>query len=154
MRGVIYKLYTKNSPIYYIGSTKRTLEQRLSDHLYTPTSSSRKVITCGDVCIDELEVFDEIERTELYRREKEVIMEHKNNNPELCVNAYYGQTLAPNYHSNYLSVYRKKYAVECHDKKIKSQAKWRAKNADKIREYQRSYNERKKKLNADKKTIL
>ena len=109
-----------------------------------PTPSSIKVLNCGEVCIDELIVFDDITRSDLYKQEMKVIMEHKNKNPELCVNANHGQTFAPNYMSNYLSVYRKKYAVECHDKKIKSQAKWRAKNADKIREYQKLYNERKK----------
>lgn len=144
MRGVIYKLYTKNSDIYYIGSTQTGVEDRLKRHFYTPTPSSVKVLNCGEVCIEELIVFDDITRSELYKQESKVIMEHKNNNPELCVNAKHGQTLDPNYMSNYLSVYRKKYAKECHNKKIESQAKWRAKNKEKIDAYQKNYRERKK----------
>lgn len=79
-KGKIYAIYSPSLNITYIGSTTKTLKERLYGHLKGNTTGSKQVLKCNDYKITLLENFPCANRYELEMRETEYI---KNNE---CVN--------------------------------------------------------------------
>ena len=78
--GKIYKLHSNNLPdILYIGSTVKTLNERLSIHVCNAKRfnyASRQIIEAGDYHMDELEAFPCTSNLELWKREQHWMDKH------------------------------------------------------------------------------
>jgi hypothetical protein len=83
--GMIYKLTCKNTLKTYYGSTTGDIANRLCEHEHKfkrgVKHSSADIIAGGNYCIEELELIDFEDKTELRERERFYIMNDKN-----CIN--------------------------------------------------------------------
>jgi hypothetical protein len=125
-KGKIYKLWSPSKNLVYYGSTTESLSSRLAKHSYTYKNQDKyknkysafKVLECDDYKLELVKLFPCNNRQQLLKEEGEYI---KNNE---CVNkCVAGRTTAE---------YSKQYRID---------------NADKIKEYHKIYNERKKQNN-------
>jgi len=123
MKGFIYAIKSPNTDKIYIGSTFTDINKRLSQHLAAGTTNSSIIIAAGDPFIELLEEVMVMNRSELCRKEGE----HIKANIDLCVNKLIaGRTLKESQkayqtkHAEWYKEYRKE---------------WRAKNADKLKQY-------------------
>jgi hypothetical protein len=96
-QGKIYKIVSANSSKCYVGSTTKTLKQRLNKHYNhyneNKTCSSREVLSCGDVSIELIKEFPCNSKRELEREEGKYQLELD------CVNKH----IAGRTHNEYIN---------------------------------------------------
>jgi hypothetical protein len=140
LNGKIYKLVNSNSDKIYIGSTYKTLNERLSAHK-SPSNkaTSRKIFEIeGDVTIELIENYPCNCKKDLWKREKELIELNIN----ICINkciptrtkkdsdrAYYLN------HKEERAIYRKKYYNEHKEEMINQHKEYIEANKEKMKEY-------------------
>ena len=75
--GKIYQIWSPNTDRVYIGSTTQPLHKRLHDHKKGLTGKkyrcSRKVLECGEACIELIEDYPCAKKSELNRREGQIM---------------------------------------------------------------------------------
>ena len=80
--GKIYQIWSPNTDKVYIGSTTQPLHKRFSQHNKGLTGKkyvySRKVLECGDACIELIEEYPCANKSELNRREGQVMRGYDN----------------------------------------------------------------------------
>ena len=89
MRGYIYKICSPNTDLIYIGSTSKSLQNRLASHYFfynkygihssKLNGRSYRVLEHGDAYIELLDEIDFNHKDELYNLEKRYIMEGGDN---------------------------------------------------------------------------
>jgi len=101
---LIYKLYNEND--CYVGSTKISLNTRLSQH------ESRHNRCCSKSIIDsgnyKIEKVDEVDSEERFKREQEFINELSTLNQHKCYSEF-----RDNYHRQYYLAHRDKINCDC-----------------------------------------
>ena len=132
--GKIYKLWSPSKNLVYYGSTTEPLCVRYAKHCYTfrnpdkyGSRDANKIMICGDYKCELVEAYPCNNKQELTLKEAEYI---RNNE---CINKQIPTGLI--WDANY----KKQYAKLYYDK-----------NGDKLREYQKKYNEQKKQANLSK----
>ena len=120
----IYKIWSPSTGLTYIGSTCSTLSKRISQHKDNKTCyeagkrsyvTSFKVLDQPDARIDLIEYFPCNNRTELNRREGEIIVQTQCINKQIA-----GQT-------------KKEYNKKYYDKTAERKKEYRQKNKDAIK---------------------
>jgi len=145
-QGKIYKLYSvSNKDLIYYGSTIRTLNKRLGEHIKDYKNNrgctSRKVIAAGDYKIELIEEYPCANTTELERREGEYTKANK------CVNEVIaGRTQKEWYEDNKEKIIEQsKLWNEVNKEKITKQRKiWYEVNKEKRLEQTKQYYENNK----------
>ena len=157
-RGQIYSIRSKQTEMFYIGSTIQPLHKRFHEHKrHNGECSSKEILKYDDAYIEWIEDFPCNSKKELHRREGQLQREHKN----LCVNVLiagrtYSEWVADNlqaqinkrqvyYQKNkeiileknrlheiknkqYRNEYRKNYNIKNSEKNIQYQKDYRLKN--------------------------
>ena len=104
MSVLIYKLYNEND--CYIGSTKKTLTTRLSQH------KSRHNRCCSKIVIEsgnyDIEKLDEVNAEERYKREQQFINELSTLNQHKCYSEF-----RDDYQRQYFLAHRDKTSCDC-----------------------------------------
>jgi len=136
-KGKIYKLFSvSNEDLIYYGSTIRTLNKRLGEHIKDYKNNrgctSRKVIAAGDYKIELIEEYPCANTTELERREGEYTKANK------CVNQKIpGRT-------------RKEYKEDNKEKIAKQKKIWNENNKEAVTEQRKKYYENNKEAIAER----
>lgn len=104
----IYLLFSESANLYYYGSTRQSLSQRLAEHKrdskVNKSVKSKEIMKCPDYKIIALEEFQNIESNDLIIKEAYYITNNK------CINKNIpGATLKENYARDYMRNYMKKY---------------------------------------------
>lgn len=138
--GKIYKITSPNCDEVYIGSTICTLKERLKCHksaCKTTNCNSKVVIDKGDAIIELIEDFPCENRTELERREGEIMKATLN----CCNERIAGRTVKEYYEDNVIIIIeqKKQYRIENADKIRKQKQQFRIDNPDIMRERDRQY---------------
>lgn len=103
---VIYLLFSESAGLYYYGSTRQLLSQRLAEHKrdakIKKSIKSYEIMKCDDYKIIVLEKFENIESNDLKIKEGYYITNNK------CINKNVpGATLKEDYMRNYMRNYMK-----------------------------------------------
>ena len=106
--GIIYLLFSESADLYYYGSTRQSLSQRLAEHKrdskVNKSVKSKEIMKCHDYKIIALEEFKNIESNDLIIKEGYYITNNK------CINKNIpGTTLKENYMRDYMRNYMKEY---------------------------------------------
>ena len=101
---IIYLLFSEKADLYYYGSTRQKLCQRLAEHKrdakVNKSINSKKIMKCDDYKIIALEIFENIESNDLKIKESYYITNNK------CINKNVpGATLKENYMRDYMRNY-------------------------------------------------
>lgn len=104
---IIYLLFSESADLYYYGSTRQSITQRLAEHKrdakVNKTVKSKEIMKCHDYKIIALEEFQNIESIDLRIKEGYYITNNK------CINKNIpGATLKKNYMRDYMRAWRKK----------------------------------------------
>lgn len=104
---IIYLLFSKSADLYYYGSTRQSLSQRLAEHKrdakVNKSVNSKEIMKCHDYKIIALEEFQNIESNDLIIKEGNYITNNK------CINKNIpGATLKENYARDYMRAWRQK----------------------------------------------
>ena len=164
--GKIYKLSCLETGQYYIGSTCKTLENRLQHHKYHKKCMSVKVLEYNNYKIDLIVEYPCDSNIEL--RKKEAYYQRLYKNDSLCVNCriedrthdewieenkeYFRNVLKANYQQNKekvkeqhnkrsyeIAIYQKEYRLKNKEKLNQRTKEWRGKNKEKFKRNQREY---------------
>ena len=101
---LIYKLYNEND--CYVGSTKKSLNTRLSQHKSKHNRCcSKLIIEQGDY---KMEQIDEVDSNERFKKEQEYINEFSTLNQHTCYSEF-----RDNYHRQYFLAHRNKINCNC-----------------------------------------
>lgn len=100
----IYLLFSESANLYYYGSTRQSLSQRLAEHKrdakVNKSVNSKEIMKCDDYKIIALEEFQNIESKDLRIKEGYYITNNK------CINKNIpGATLKENYMRDYMRAY-------------------------------------------------
>jgi hypothetical protein len=119
--GKIYKLVSDKTNMIYIGSTKRSLKERIREHKKTfkhniGLNTSKKLFELGgNISIELIKLFPCNCKKELEKEEGEYIKKYK----KICVNKFIaGRTVKEYYKDNntylkkYIKIYREEYSKE------------------------------------------
>ena len=103
----IYLLFSESANLYYYGSTRQSLSQRLAEHKrdskVNKSVKSKEIMKCADYKIIALEEFQNIESNDLRIKEGNYITNNK------CINKNIpGATLKENYARDYMRAWRQK----------------------------------------------
>lgn len=129
----IYKLYSDETDMVYIGSTTKTLKQRLGEHLRGYSAwlkgnknyvSSFEILKYADYYIELIEDYPCETKKELERREGKIIKTFENAVNKIIA----GRS-------------KKEYCIDNKDKIAERNKRYRDNNKDKIAEYQRQHYE-------------
>jgi N12 class adenine-specific DNA methylase len=126
----IYKLVSDKTDMIYIGSTVRSLKERLVEHKRGFTKNigfvtSKKLYELGgNISIELIKLFPCDCRKQLEKEEGKYIIEYKNKCVNICV---VGRTL-------------KEYYIENKSKILKEIKKYQKDNKENIKEYNKKYN--------------
>ena len=149
--GRIYKIYNNVNDKIYIGSTTRSVKERLLRHKYDYKrylNNKHSYITSFEIIknepyfIEELEEIECIDKKQLYKKEREYI---ENNN---CVNKTIPTRTMKEYcedNKEKINKYFKEYYEDNKEKINKKNIKYHQDNKDKINKYNEDNKERKKK---------
>lgn len=104
---IIYLLFSESADLYYYGSTRQSLSQRLAEHKrdakIKKSVNSKEIMKCDDYKIIALEEFKNIESIDLRIKEGYYITNNK------CINKNIpGATLKENYARDYMRTWRQK----------------------------------------------
>ena len=81
-QGKIYQIWSPNTDKVYIGSTTQPLHKRMYEHNHGLTgkryTNSYKVLECGDACIELIEEYPCAKKSELNRREGQIMRGYDN----------------------------------------------------------------------------
>ena len=147
-KSMIYTIRSPHTDQYYIGSTSQILCKRFGDHTkhynrYLKGAydfiSSFKILELGDAYIELLEEVNCDNRTQLHRREGELIREHKAN----CVNRFIAGRTQKEYYTDNCDRMKqdaKEYRLLNSDKIKQDSKEYYLVNADKIKQYHKEYN--------------
>ena len=147
-KSMIYTIRSPHTDKYYIGSTTQILCKRFSDHTVNYKRylkgtydfiSSFKILELGDAYIELLEEVNCDNRTQLHRREGELIREHKAN----CVNRFIAGRTQKEYYTDNCDRMKqdaKEYRLLNSDKIKQDSKEYYLVNADKIKQYHKEYN--------------
>jgi hypothetical protein len=141
LNGKIYKITSPSTDKIYIGSTIKSLQQRMAKHYSDYDSglySSKYILDFKDAEIELIEEFKCFSRAELYKREGELIKQYKN----ICINKRIAGRKQKEYiEENKDKIYeRGKIYREGNKDKIAERDKiYRDKNKDKIDEKKKRY---------------
>ena len=139
-KGKIYKITSPNSDQVYIGSTVKSLNDRLCCHIYagrTTNIYSKIVIDKGKAKIELIELFPCKTRTELCRREGEIIKATLN-----CCNKFIaGRTIKEWIADNavMLAQYKKQYCIDNAEAIAEKAKQYRIENAASLSLYRKQY---------------
>jgi len=143
--GKIYALRTHKGDEVYIGSTIHTLEERFRCH---KCKKSNKITSkslferYNDVYIELIELFPCKSRTELCRREGEIMMGFGDKAINKRIAGQTAKEFAAKYCANNRekkTEYDAKYRAENREKKAESNAKYYAENREKVKEQKANY---------------
>ena len=146
-KSMIYTIRSPHTDQYYIGSTSQILCKRFGDHTkhynrYLKGAydfiSSFKILELGDAYIELLEEVNCDNRTQLHRREGELIREHKAN----CVNRFIAGRTQKEYYTDNCDRMKqdaKEYRLLNSDKIKQDSKEYYLVNADKIKQYEKEY---------------
>lgn len=142
--GVVYKIFNDNNNKTYIGSTFKSINERLKQHVNEYNRylngkfnfvSSFDIIKDGGYKIDMISMHNNINKYDLRKFEKEAIIEHRKNDFNI-VNKHIPNTL--NY-ENGIEEYNKEYYINNKDKLNEYQKEYYDTNKEKIKEYKKEY---------------
>lgn len=113
----IYLLFSESANLYYYGSTRQSLSQRLAEHKrdakVNKSVNSKEIMKCHDYKIIALEEFQNIESKDLRIKEGYYITNNK------CINKNIpGATLKENYTKDYMRAYMKTWRQKKNINKI------------------------------------
>jgi hypothetical protein len=144
MKGYIYKISSTSCDKYYIGSTFKPLNIRLSNHKADYNRfvngkyhyiSSFEIIKYNDATIELLEEFDNITKDELRKKEGECMKLHKDN---IVNKMIAGRTNAAYYQDNKEQI--KQYKQDHKDEHKQYQKQYRQDNKEQIKQYNKQKN--------------
>jgi Uri superfamily endonuclease len=144
--GKVYKITSGNSDKVYIGSTVKSLKERLSGHFYSfkkflkgevNNITSFEVLKEGDVKIELIEEFEDITRKELSKHEGKYIKEIN------CVNKKIEGRTYKEYNDDHKEEHRL-YREQHHAEILAKKKAYREKNRALLCQKQKEYMERKK----------
>jgi len=150
-KGYIYKIVSDKCDKYYIGSTLKTLQDRFRVHKKFEGYSSKPLFDYDDVRIELIEEMDVNDNKELYRRERELIIQNRDNllnknyrfnDEELKVKSHEYQKKKYEAKKEYYSEKAKEY----YRNNIDSKREYYEKNREKLLEYQKAKYQSKKAL--------
>ena len=139
-KGFIYKIYSPQCDKYYIGSTLKSLNDRFRCHKHLEGYASKPLFQYDDVKIELIEELHVENNRELYKREKELILENR----EHLLNKNYILNDIEKKERNRIARklnYDEKKQIQCEKMKqyyidnIQSKKEYYLKNRDKILEY-------------------
>jgi hypothetical protein len=137
---IIYKISCNKCKDCYIGSTKKTLNHRMKEHLSDQNlSNSKKILNCGDYKTEILEICYDSNYLE---REQYYIDQNKN-----CVNINWAfkknknefKKLARKTDDDPMRLQQNKYALKSFMKKYNSNPEFRKKQSDYYKLYNRQF---------------
>jgi hypothetical protein len=147
--GRVYKITSEQTELIYIGSTIKTLKERLRKHYSNFKQylngkckinySSFELVQYNDCKIELLHEIECMDREMLRFFEQVEINKHKN-----CVNVVDAYFDSENYHANNrdeILAYKKKYRADNRDEILAYKKKYREDNHDKISAYNQQYRE-------------
>tara|TARA_R110001592_G_scaffold82916_2_gene245522 strand:+ start:220 stop:714 length:495 start_codon:yes stop_codon:yes gene_type:complete len=152
----IYKLINEDN-LYYIGSTKQDLNNRLSGHAYSKNnylSSTKLFQNNKKVKIELLEEFEYNSKKDILIKEKYYIQKHINN--DNCVNKtipYITDLIYSDNVNQYAREYSKQWYKNNKEKRKLYQKEYNIKNNYKIKEYQKEYQKEYRRLQKIKKNL-
>jgi hypothetical protein len=141
----IYAVKSPNIEKWYLGATTQSLCQRMTGHRIRKSTRSREIIDAGDAYIELIELFPCNNIDELTKRERELILQHKDQLVNITIplrtrKEYYHDTIERRIELS------KKYK-EDHKEDIKN---YKCKQLEYIREY---INKNKDKINEKRREL-
>ena len=150
--GQIYMIWSPNTDKVYIGSTTQPLHKRFYEHWHCPYkhTSAHEVIDCGDAKIELVEDYPCASKTELNRREGQVIRERA------CVNRCVAGRTKKEYRQekkDQIAEQMKVYRQEKKDQIAEQKKVYRQENKDQIAARSKEYRQEKKDQIAEQKKV-
>lgn len=134
MKGIIYEIRCNETNEVYIGSTIKSIKDRMRIHMQRQNCSSMQIINRGNYAVNILEQFECSEIKDLRIRER---FYFDNTN---CINIL-RPYLAPEEKAQERKEYQALYRSAHREKNQKYQKYYRKSNEYKINEYKKEYNE-------------
>lgn len=150
-KGYIYKIVSDKCDKYYIGSTLKSLQDRFRVHKKFEGYSSKPLFDYDDVRIELIEELDVNDNKELYKRERELIIQNRDNlfNKNYIYSDDEKKVRTCEYQKKKYQAKKDYYsdkAKEYYKNNIESKRTYYEKNREKLLEYQKANYHAKKAL--------